>query len=79
MNARALSQLPQELLNMRLSIIKEHAIDLVKEGRGDAKYLGTQLKEDGYVSNWNFEGCAIEVRESMPSDMVYSLRQAGAA
>ena len=79
MNARVLSQLPQDLLNSRLKIIKEHATDLVEDERGDATYLGTQLKEDGYVSNWNLKGCAIEVRESMSPDMVRSLRQAGAA
>jgi len=79
MNARVLSQLPHDLLNMRLSIIKEHAADLVEDGRGDAKYLGTELREEGYVSNWNLKGRAIEVRESMSADMVRSLRQAGAA
>jgi hypothetical protein len=79
MNARALSQLPQDLLNVRLSVIKSHAADLVEDERGDAMYLGTELREEGYVSNWNLKGRAIEVRESMSPDMVRSLRQSGAA
>lgn len=79
MNARALSQLPKDLLTMRLKIIKSHAADLVEDERGDAMYLGTELREEGYVSNWNLKGRAIEVRESMSPDMVRSLRQSGAA
>lgn len=66
-------------LTERLQVIVDHAKMLIEDGHIEARYLGITEEDATYVTHWNDQGSAIEVRERMPSNVVSDLRSNHAA